>query len=195
MGNNWERITVRREKSDLALGSWPTNTNELETELSRTYHRVCRSGRNWASHLQTSNYQASRSTWNIPLRPRKSKTNTWIWFKETMNIHLRISSKRPDRNVEVNDRTVLFRHKCNHFIAEVLLAKIPPFSYQCIAFRVTTATVTYSYEISQINGTRKASVRLRICRCLYCEISHLEVNGANERQIAHVLVKMVRRRL
>jgi len=39
-------VTVRREESDLAAGSWPTNTNELERELTRFYHRVCRSGRN-----------------------------------------------------------------------------------------------------------------------------------------------------
>jgi hypothetical protein len=39
-------VTVRSEKSHLAPGSWPTNTNELARELSRPYHRVCRRGRN-----------------------------------------------------------------------------------------------------------------------------------------------------
>jgi Cys-tRNA synthase (O-phospho-L-seryl-tRNA:Cys-tRNA synthase) len=64
----------------------------------------------------------------------------------------------------------------------------------CACYSRSLVTVTYSYEMSQINVTRKES-HVHICRYLYCEISHLEVNDANERQIAHVLVKMVARLL
>jgi hypothetical protein len=144
--------------------------------------------------LLTSNYQASRSRCNlIQLRHEKRKTNTWVWHKETMNTNLHISSKTPDCNVEVNDRTVLFIRKFNPFIAEVLLAKIPSFSHLCIVFTVTSHSHVQLRNVTN-KLARKAS-DVRICRYLYCEISHLEVNGANERQIAHVLVKMFTRRL
>lgn len=58
----------------------------------------------------------------------------------------------------------------------------------------------YSHSHVQLRNitnkwNQKNASDVRICRCLYCEISHVEVNGANERQIAHVLVKIVRRRL
>jgi hypothetical protein len=121
----------------------------------------------------------------IPLHPEKSKTNTWVWCKETMNTNLCTLSKTSDLNAEVNDLTVLFRRKLNPFTAEVLLAK-DTFLLVCALYSRPLVTITYNYEMSQIIVIRKAPDYVStVTSC--CETLHLEVNGVDDRQNANVL--------